>query len=266
MLNFFSYVKQNPSKKGLPETCQVEQHLLKVVPNGRRKSVAVKLKGDQLILEVPKRISQQQLDRVLSEHHQWVLKQIEKWHGLVDQRFTASHQQSFEILGDQYQCIWQDSSECLVESSNTEVAYKLCHASQQLQLQFNPELDESQKQMQASKVVAQILQQTAQDHLAEYLACYAQQMKLEYQSVTIKGYKSRWGSCYSDGRIQFNWRLFQAPEWVVNYVIVHELAHLVHHNHSAAFWQLVEQHYPQTKAAKKQLKLNGHRWIEFLQQ
>ena len=73
----------------------------------------------------------------------------------------------------------------------------------------------------------------------------------------IKNYKSRWGSCHHDGRIYLNWRLIMAPEWVFDYVVIHELCHLIHHNHSPAFWQLVESISPTHKEAKSWLKING---------
>lgn len=73
----------------------------------------------------------------------------------------------------------------------------------------------------------------------------------------IKNYKSRWGSCHQDGRIYLNWRLIMAPEWVFDYVVIHELCHLVHHNHSPSFWQLVESILPTYKEAKAWLKING---------
>ncbi|MCF6345251.1 MAG: M48 family metallopeptidase [Thiomicrorhabdus sp.] len=85
------------------------------------------------------------------------------------------------------------------------------------------------------------------------------------RELLVKGYKSRWGSCCSDGRLQFNWRLWQAPDWVIDYVIVHELCHRVYPNHSKAFWALVMQHYPKTNEAKRMIKQQGKRWIKFLE-
>ncbi|CAN8141022.1 conserved hypothetical protein [uncultured Thiomicrorhabdus sp.] len=64
--------------------------------------------------------------------------------------------------------------------------------------------------------------------------------------------------------MQFNWKLLQAPKWVVDYVIVHELAHLVHPNHSRDFWNLVQQHYPETLKAKVYLKQSGNQMMQFL--
>ncbi len=76
-------------------------------------------------------------------------------------------------------------------------------------------------------------------------------------SVGIKSYKSRWGSCHHDGRIYFNWHLIMAPEWVVDYVVVHELCHLHHANHSREFRTLVQSIFPASREATTWLKING---------
>lgn len=105
----------------------------------------------------------------------------------------------------------------------------------------------------------------AQNYLLAKVPLYAEQMQLTPQRVAVKNYKSCWGNCYYQrGLVQFNWKLLQAPEWVVDYVIVHELAHLVHPNHSSDFWNLVQRHYPQTAQAKAYLKQNGVRMMGFL--
>ncbi|WFE67896.1 SprT family zinc-dependent metalloprotease [Thiomicrospira sp. R3] len=87
---------------------------------------------------------------------------------------------------------------------------------------------------------------------------WAAQTGFQPTGLQIKTYKARWGSCDRHGRIQLNWMLIGLPQWVVDYVIVHELCHLTHMNHSPAFWQLVRWHYPNTEQAKAWLKQNGH--------
>jgi len=77
------------------------------------------------------------------------------------------------------------------------------------------------------------------------------------RSIGTKAYKSRWGSCHHDGRIYINWRLIMAPAWVMDDVIVHELCHLIHPNHSKQFWSLLQSIYPDHTAAKSWLKINS---------
>ena len=93
----------------------------------------------------------------------------------------------------------------------------------------------------------------------ERVAFWQREMKVTSASLIIGHWKTKWGYCKSSAELGFNWRLMMAPEWVADYVVVHELAHLRHLNHSVHFWQLVQQHYPRHKDAKLWLKQNQHR-------
>jgi len=94
-------------------------------------------------------------------------------------------------------------------------------------------------------------------HFSERLSC--EESRCEPASVGIKGYKTRWGSCHTDGRIYFNWRLVMASMAVIDYVVAHELAHLRHKNHSPLFWQQVEALFPDYREPRAWLRKNGHR-------
>ena len=80
----------------------------------------------------------------------------------------------------------------------------------------------------------------------------------EYTSITIRDQKTRWGSCSGRGTLSFNWRLILAPPEILDYVVVHELCHLTHMNHSKEFWELVGKVLPDYKVRRKWLKENGH--------
>ncbi|MBE7084469.1 MAG: M48 family metallopeptidase [Clostridiales bacterium] len=82
----------------------------------------------------------------------------------------------------------------------------------------------------------------------------AQEMGVHYQSVRISGAKTRWGTCSADNRLCFTFRLLYAPKRVIEYVIVHELSHVRHKNHSRRFWQEVEKYVPDWKERRKWLK------------
>ncbi|MBQ8597165.1 MAG: M48 family metallopeptidase, partial [Lachnospiraceae bacterium] len=84
-----------------------------------------------------------------------------------------------------------------------------------------------------------------------------------YEDIRIKDQKSRWGSCSSKGNLNFNWRIVMAPEPVCDYVVIHELCHLVHLDHSERFWKLVESICPGYEQYKKWLKTNGSRLYPF---
>ncbi len=75
--------------------------------------------------------------------------------------------------------------------------------------------------------------------------------------IRIGDMKTRWGSCHPDGRLSFSWRLILAPPEARDYVVAHEVAHLVHHNHSAKFWALCEELSNDYKQGKKWMKDHG---------
>lgn len=78
-----------------------------------------------------------------------------------------------------------------------------------------------------------------------------------YTSIAIRDQKTRWGSCSSLGTLSFNYRLIFAPSKVLDYVVVHELCHLTHMNHSKNFWGMVERIMPDYKEYRQWLKEHG---------
>nr|WP_294493854.1 SprT family zinc-dependent metalloprotease [uncultured Mediterraneibacter sp.] len=93
---------------------------------------------------------------------------------------------------------------------------------------------------------------------------YARIMNLSYGRITIREQKTRWGSCSSKGNLNFNWRLILAPEEVLDYVVVHELAHRREMNHSQAFYAVVESILPDYRQARKWLRDNGQSLWEMI--
>lgn len=105
--------------------------------------------------------------------------------------------------------------------------------------------------------VKAFLQELAKKELEARVAIETMKLGVKYQSVTVRDTSTRWGSCSEKGNLSFSWRLVCAPREVLEYVVAHEVAHLVEMNHSRAFWRLVEDIFPQHRAARKWLKDNG---------
>lgn len=99
--------------------------------------------------------------------------------------------------------------------------------------------------------------EAARSYIPKRVAYYHAITGGTYSRISIRDQKTRWGSCSNKGTLSFNWRLMLAPPTILDYVIVHELCHLTHMNHSPAFWQAVESVYPDYKNARKWLKDHG---------
>ena len=87
----------------------------------------------------------------------------------------------------------------------------------------------------------------------------ASQLECKINRISIRDTKSRWGSCSSQGNLSFCWRLIMTPEWVLNYVIAHEVSHLKHMDHGPEFWQIVGTFGVKPKQAR--MWLNQHRRV-----
>lgn len=102
-------------------------------------------------------------------------------------------------------------------------------------------------------------------HLEDRVRYWSARMGLQPTGLSFRRQKTRWGSCSSEGHLSLNWKLVFAPEAVIDYVVIHEIAHLKHQNHSAQFWGLVEQYDPQAQSHRRWLRIhqNETRWFDF---
>lgn len=107
------------------------------------------------------------------------------------------------------------------------------------------------------------LKALARDRLVAACDRYAAELGKPYGKITLRDTRSRWGSCSSAGDLMFSWRLVMAPQTILDYVAAHEVAHLAHMDHSAAFWGCCAGLYPDHKAARRWLRVDGthlHAW------
>ena len=103
----------------------------------------------------------------------------------------------------------------------------------------------------------QQLRAKARAELPVRLQELADQHGLRVTRVSIRNQRTRWGSCGRDGHVCLNWRLAAMPDWVRDYVIIHELMHLKRMDHSAAYWKLVSAVYPRYREARQWLRAHG---------
>ena len=89
----------------------------------------------------------------------------------------------------------------------------------------------------------------------------AKKMKVQPCGITVKNYISKWGSCTAHNKISYNWRIIMAPDYIIDYLIIHELSHILEPNHSKDFWHHVAKYCDGFQIKRKWLRENGHRLV-----
>jgi len=117
------------------------------------------------------------------------------------------------------------------------------------------------EQSSIKQVLENFYRDRARDYLTERTDHFAEQMNVEYEKLELRNQRTRWGSCSTGGTISLNWRLIMAPADVVDYLVVHELSHLIEQSHDREFWKLVGQHIPDYKQHADWLDKNSTKLI-----
>lgn len=120
------------------------------------------------------------------------------------------------------------------------------------------------REVDLEKVKKQVLKwyrELAQEIIEDRVLIWSAHLSKKPKLIRLKTMTSRWGSCSTLGNLNFNWKLIMAPLDVLDYVVVHELCHLVHHDHSRKFWDLVSSIFPDYKSQESWLKKHGYRLV-----
>lgn len=207
----------------------------------RRKSIALQITRDgKLVVRAPNRISQKIIHQFIISKQHWITKKIqqalERQSKVVPKNYLPG--EKFLYLGESYPLEVIDHQTTPVVFANSFLLAK------QYEQQIKTKLFAWYRQ-QAEKIIFNLLADCAAKH------------KFKYNSVKLSNAKTKWGSCNSKGHLMFNWRLVMAPLSVIEYVVIHELSHLIHPNHSKKFWQHVQNLLPDYQEQRKWLKENA---------
>jgi len=179
-----------------------------------------------LEITIPKRFPKKQIPSILQQHETWITRQLQKLqHNLQQAELPTSIELS---------CIDQTFSIRYQHASKT----RLMESSHQLVIRHDSEL-------QAIKRLRQWVRDQARDMLTPQLEKIADEFGFTFEKAIFRSQKSRWGSCSSSGTISLNDQLVFMPQAAVRYLMIHELCHTRHMNHSRQFWQLVNRCCPQ---------------------
>lgn len=210
----------------------------------RRRTVASIVERDgSVTVRAPLKMSTEAIEAFVQQHAEWVQKkQLEMQSMVPVEPRKYEPGERFLYLGRSYPLE-------IVQGAKRKLA-----------------LDETFKLAQTEQSNAQTVfrdwyRSQAAKLIPERVAYFARAFELQVKSIRITSARTRWGSCSAKGALSFSWRLLMTPPDVIDYVIVHELAHTVHHNHSARFWKLVEKWMPDYRERRKQLRQYGQEGI-----
>ncbi len=210
----------------------------------RRSSITLTIDENGLRVGAPWRAAQSRIDNLLDSHARWIARKLAEWQARRPPPFTWQAGATVMALGEPLTLAVDSASKvttrcgkCLSVGVGTD----------------DPEI-------LAQQVVAW-LRDTAQGWFEQRAAHFAQVLDVRPPTIRLSNARTRWGTCHPDGRVLLNWRLIQAPPALIDYVVVHELAHLREPNHSPRFWRWVASVLPDYKERRQALRRDAIRYL-----
>jgi predicted metal-dependent hydrolase len=204
----------------------------------RVKHVGIRVDRNQHVrIVVPIGFPEERIHEILEKKAAWILRHVERFKGMMP--FIPLPADRMLYKGEVYQIVPDRGRGAQVEVNEVE---RLIHAS--------PKLLHAKGQREWFR-------DEATEFIPPRVRAIASAHEFPCRRIFIRGQKTRWGSCSKLGNVSLNWRLMKTPLHVIDYVILHELVHLEHMNHSKRFWSRVEELCPEYRVAILWLKTNG---------
>ena len=190
---------------------------------------------------VPPEDSTTDPEELLKENATWVLEKKRKYDAYREQipgrEFEEGEQ--FPYLGEQYEIVVEQRSASQIAENKFRLAKH--HV----------------EQTSIMRALEAVYRRRARELFEDRADHFAEEMGVEYDKIEIRNQRTKWGSCSTTGTLGLNWRLMMAPVEIVEYVVIHELAHLREPNHTDAFWSLVADHDSDYKQHARWLENNS---------
>ena len=195
-----------------------------------------------LVVTLPIHASLQQAEAFLLRHQRWVIRQLDRL-ARLSEKFSRPWPYGTGLLyrGEAHAVEVQQARVGSVECTPGRLVVHAPSASIE----------------GARRVLQRWPKREAEVTLGERVVALGAQMKLQPKRIYVRNLRQHWGSCWPGGSLSFNYRLIMAPPHILDYVVIHELAHLADRSHSKNFWSLVARHFPEHKTARTWLRTFG---------
>lgn len=217
------------------------------------KNITLRIKGpDNIVVSAPTNVSDSYIDKVVKSKEAWLnskLEELKKTHPLFEVKNFIDRKQ-IPYLGVNYDFIIYEKSDIY----KFQIHFKDDKFIAYVPKNTSVETRNTELRMLSINLVINESMQLVKDKVAYY----SKLLNVFPKKIQIKDQKSSWGTCSSLGNIYFNYRILFAPNDVLDYVIIHELCHLRHMDHSKDFWNLVSSICPNYIEYRNWLRINGH--------
>jgi predicted metal-dependent hydrolase len=208
--------------------------------SGKRRSIGLRIDDRGLTVSVPMRASEKWLHSVLQDKARWVVEKLDGWQTCKRAAVRWQDGEAIDYRGELLVLrVVQGLFATPVHRRGSELWVFVANGSEAIHIE---------------QVVARWYQHEAEQFFAERVAHYAPLLNVVPSAIKLSSAKSQWGSCTVQGSVRLNVQLIKLPPRLIDYVVVHELAHLRELNHSAAFWRVVESACPDYKSLRAELK------------
>lgn len=218
--------------------------------SSKAKKVSISIKNQRVNVAVPTGFTFEYAKNFLEDNKEWVLKHLQKQIAATPINVPKTYTSGEKLL-------YRGRSYPLLIQENQSKEYFAVFKGSRIVVHIPSALTPEKKTDLVKKLIEQWYIGQAHKLLPEQVDYYSKVINTPFNKLRIKDQKTRWGSCSNKGSINLNWRLIMAPHQVAAYVIIHELAHLKHMNHSKEFWKVVEVSLPDYKKWKKWLIEHG---------
>jgi predicted metal-dependent hydrolase len=231
-----------------------------LIRSKRRKTLGLQVKHGQVTVRAPYAISSVFIDTFVQDKSAWLYAKIAVQHE-SNKSCNYSQHSSLLLLGEEVRLKIGISKQAHVflspvsdkdDNIYQQPSPQLLNVviSEKVYAKLNEPVERAK---QVKKQLESYFKQQAEQLIRERLKRISLHVSLIPKKITIRQYSARWGSCNSRGEVSFNYFLMMTPLFVIDYVIVHELCHLVYLDHSKNFWDLVAKYFPDYQLAKKWL-------------
>jgi predicted metal-dependent hydrolase len=215
----------------------------KIIRSPKRKKLTITVERDRTILvHAPETTSEELVHQVIDSKRQWVLAKLRH-----PQKYQVRpHPPGKELVnGESAPYLGRDYRIEVGETASGEIEFSRCFVV--------PVAHQSKRR----EVLRDWYIARAKEKILARVQQHARELGVEFTAAKIVDDRYRWGSCTVNDNVNFNWRLIKAPMFVIDYVIVHELVHLIEANHTSRFWGIVSAKTPTMEKARAWLKEHG---------